>query len=288
MQNTDQIQLLGERKILTALIMGFLYHLAYYVQYTYLYIGLGIRYAIDDENSTRIVGLYTFTSTFVGLFIGVIISITRDLRWYLRFGAMFYLASFVIQYTRPSGKDNVSHLAVTCSQVLLGIAGGLFPFPAMAFVQGARDHTQLSTLIGAYMTACRVGSGIGQSLAGAIWTNALRPRLYKRLEGLDVNIEILYAIPTAHEELYPWDSILRRPIVDAFVDSHRYLCAVGIIASTLLIILAFLIQDASLEVPQADEEVELGPRSEGNVEPKEAMETRQPLPLRPSRHPIIM
>ncbi|KAL1609919.1 ferrioxamine B transporter [Paraconiothyrium brasiliense] len=202
-QNADHIQLLGERRILTALCMGFLYHLAYYVQHTYLYIGLRIRYDDEKDSAIRIVGLYTFTSTLVGLFIGVIISITRDLRWYLRFGAMFYLLSFVVQYIRPSGLDNISHLAVTSSQILLGIAGGLFPFPAMAFVQGARDHTQLATLIGAYMTACRVGGGIGQLLAGAIWTNALRPRLHEYLDPMmtDFQIDMVYANPG--DEAYP-------------------------------------------------------------------------------------
>ncbi|KAF2445044.1 MFS general substrate transporter [Karstenula rhodostoma CBS 690.94] len=283
-------ELLWEKRILTALMMGFLYHLAYYVQSTYLLIGLGIRYNNDEDSSARIVGLYTFTSTLVGLFIGVIISITRDLRWYLRFGAIIYLASFVIQYTRPSGADNVSQLAVTCSQVLLGIAGGLFPFPAMAFVQGARDHTQLSTLLGAYMTACRVGSGVGQSLAGAIWTNALLPRLHKSLDQLllDDDIDMLYAMPTSHEQLYPWSSPPRKPMVEAFVESHRYLCLIGIIASTLLIILAFLVRDASLEGLQEHEDIELQPRPAEDVQLKEASETTTPRPLRPSRHPIIM
>lgn len=283
------MQLLWEKRIVTALIMGFLYHMAYYVQSTYLLIGLGIRYNNDEDSSARIVGLYTFTSTLVGLFIGVIISITRDLRWYLRFGAIFYLASFVLQYARPSGADNISQLAATCSQVLLGIAGGLFPFPAMAFVQGARDHTQLSTLLGAYMTACRVGSGVGQSLAGAIWTNALLPRLYGSLERIitENEIDMLYAMPTAHEELYPWDSPPRALMVEAFVESHRYLCAIGIIASTLLIILAFLVRDASLDALQEDEEIELKPRPD-DTQLKEASETATPRPLHPSRHPILM
>ncbi|KAK7180298.1 siderophore iron transporter 1 [Paraphaeosphaeria sporulosa] len=282
-------QLLGEKRIVTALIMGFLYHMAYYVQSTYLLIGLGIRYNNNDDNSAHIVGLYTFTSTLVGLFIGVIISITRDLRWYLRFGAIFYLASFVLQYTRASGADNVSQLAVTCSQVLLGIAGGLFPFPAMAFVQGARDHAQLSTLLGAYMTACRVGSGVGQSLAGAIWTNALLPKLHQSLEWIvtENEIDMMYAMPTAHEDLYPWGSPPRVPMVEAFVQSHRYLCAIGIIASMLLIILAFLVRDASLDPLPEDEGIDLKPRQE-DVQLKQASETIIPRSLRPSRHPIIM
>ncbi|KAJ4350238.1 ferrioxamine B transporter [Didymosphaeria variabile] len=268
--------------------MGFLYHLAYYAQHTYLYIGLRIRYDEEKDSAIRIVGLYTFTSTLVGLFFGVIISITRDLRWYLRFGAIFYLVSFVVQYTRPSGVDNISHLAVTSSQLLLGIAGGLFPFPAMAFVQGARDHTQLSTLIGAYMTACRIGGGIGQLLAGAIWTNALRPRLHEYLGQMmtDFQIEMVYANPGDVDA--PSGSPLRMAIVGAFVESHRYLCAVGIVASTLLIILAFLIRDASLEVPQDDEGTELGSLSPESTQHKAALETATPRPLRPSRFPILM
>ena len=97
---------------------------------------------------------------------GVIISINRDVRWYLRFGATFFLASFVLQLIYTDGKDTRSRLAATCSQILLGVAGGMFPFPALAFVQAAREHAQLSTLIGSYMTACRLGGGMGQSVVG--------------------------------------------------------------------------------------------------------------------------
>lgn len=146
--------------------MGFLYHLAFYVQQTYLYIGLIVRYGESKDAAARTIGLYAFTSTLFGLLMGVVISIQRDVRWYLRCGAILYLSSFIIQLVRPSGADNVNRLAVTCSQIILGVAGGLFPLPAMAFVQAAREHAQLATLIGAYMTACRMGGGIGQALVG--------------------------------------------------------------------------------------------------------------------------
>lgn len=274
---------------MTALIMGVLYHMAYYVQSTYLLIGLGVRYDNNEDDSARIVGLYTFASTLVGLIIGVIISITGDLRWFLRVGAIFYLASFVLQYTRASGTDNVSELAVTCSQVILGIAGGLFPFPAMAFIQGAREHAQLSTLLGAYMTACRVGSGIGQTLAGAIWTNTLHPRLHERLDPLltEEEIETLYDSPSIVQNLYPWGSPSRELLVAVFVESHRYLCAIGIMASTLLIVLAFMVRDASLDALSEGDDIDLKPLPK-DIRLKAASQITTPPPLRPSRHPIIM
>lgn len=111
-------------------------------------------------------GLYAFTSTLFGLFMGIIISINQDVRWYLRIGAMLFLSSFILQMIKPAGIDNAARLSIICSQLLLGIAGGLFPFPAMGFVQAGREHAQLSTLIGIYMTACRVGGGVGQALVG--------------------------------------------------------------------------------------------------------------------------
>lgn len=282
------IQILREPRVLTALSMGFLYHLAYYAQHTYLYIGLIVRHGESADAAVRIVGLYTFTSTLVGLCMGIIISITRDLRWYLRFGAIFYLASFVLQYTRPSGADNIGHITVTCSQILLGIAGGLFPFPAMAFIQGARDHTQLSTLIGAYLTACRVGGGVGQSLAGAIWTNALKPRLHEVLDSeiSKPGVDLAYNIPTMISDMYAWDTPVRMVFVKVYAQSHRYLCAVGIIASALLIILAFMIRDASLEGPPENGRAEPLPRSGDETELRES--SKKGLTLPSSRLPIFM
>ncbi|KAJ4305355.1 ferrioxamine B transporter [Kalmusia sp. IMI 367209] len=287
-------QLLRQKDILTALAMGFLYHLAYYVQHTYLYIGLLVRYDESANAAARITGLYTFTSTFVGIFMGIIISITGDLRWFIRWAAILYLISFTIQIVHPGGNGNGAQFAVSCSQILLGIAGGLFPFPAMAFIQAARKHAHLATLIGAYMTACRMGGGIGQALAGAVWTNVLKISLHKALLGMisESEIGMAYAVPTQFIIYYPWGTRARTTAVDAYIESHRYLCAVGIIASTLLVVLAFLIQDASLEGPQNNEstvDIELQSPSGGDVELKEmSRPKRTPAPLQRSRLPVIM
>lgn len=80
---------------------------------------------------------------------------------------------------------------------------------------------------------------------------------------------------------------MRDRIVKIFVESHRCVCAIGIIASSLLIILAFLIKEAPLEGPKNDESTELGD-SAGGIELKEVVGTPvTPSPLHRSRHPIL-
>ncbi|KAF1974800.1 MFS general substrate transporter [Bimuria novae-zelandiae CBS 107.79] len=284
---------LGEKKVLMVLIMGFLYHLAYYAQHTYLIVGLLVRHDESMRAAQRTVGLYPFISTLFGVFLGAIISVTQDVKWFLRIGAILFLTSFILQMIRPAGLDNGNRLAVAGAQVLLGIGGGLFPLPAMALVQAGREHAQLSTLIGAYMTACHLGGGIGASIAGTIWTNVLKVSLHKinhphgggKQENFVSVGDHVFQVPQMVTFRWPWDTNPRMLIVGIYVQTHRYLCLVGIIASTLLIIVAFMVRDGLLKGPQKDEQTE-------DLELQEGVEATEPSlppprPLRPSRLPIL-
>lgn len=84
---------------------------------------------------------------------------------------------------------------------------------------------------------------------------------------------------------YPWDTPLRQVLVDIHVEVHRYVCATGIIASALLVILAFYIKEASFNGRGRDESPGTCSTTKDDVELQEGM--RSTTRLRPSRHPIL-
>ena len=124
-------------------------------------------------------------------------------------------------------------------------------------------------------------------MAGAIWINVLASRLHRELDpivGEEFPANYVFLMPQFINKLYPWDTPLRVRVVSIYVQTHRYICTTGIIASVLLMVLAFLIKDASLEGPQEDEGT--GSNS-GDIELKEGVRVEPVATLRPSRLPIL-
>lgn len=279
-------QLLRETRVWRILGMGFSYHLAYYVQHTYLYFNLIMSYDESIETAGRITGLYTFTSTLIGVFIAIIVSMTRDLRWYLRWASMLSTAAFVIQISHPAGIDNGSRLAPVASQIVLGVAGGLFPLPAMALIQAAKKPAHLATLIGAYMTACRIGGGIGQALAGAIWINGLRPRLQRHISDGHL-LEKAYGNPSEYVALHPWGTKGRSLVVVAYSDMSRYFSSIGIMFCVVLMVLSFTMKETSLVDVERHAQVFRTPSLPQGRRRRSRL-TENQIELQYSRLPVIM
>jgi SIT family siderophore-iron:H+ symporter-like MFS transporter len=48
--------------------------------------------------------------------------------------------------------------------LVLGIAGGLFPYPVQALVQAASKHEHVAMITALYLTTYQIGSAIGSKL----------------------------------------------------------------------------------------------------------------------------
>ena len=97
-------------------------------------------------------------------------------------------------------------------------------------------------------------------MLGAIYKNIITPALHRTLEQSGIyentNDSITYLTPTLIRISFPWGSGSRDRLVSLYVASHKYVCYAGLAASAILVILSFIVKEASVGVRETDESSE--------------------------------
>lgn len=110
------------------------------MQGDFLYTVLVVGFDESIKSATRILGLYSFSSVLTGVILGAIIFRVRRLKPFIVAGTCLYLAAFGLLIYFRGGAGSKNHAGIIGGQILLGIAGGMFPYPAQASIQAATKH----------------------------------------------------------------------------------------------------------------------------------------------------
>lgn len=105
----------------------------------YLYTVLVVAFDQSIKSATRISSLYSFTSILSGLALGVIVRFVKRVKPFMIFGVLCFMVAFGI-LIRYRGTSVTEYAGIVGGQVLLGFAGGLFPYPAQALIQSTVRH----------------------------------------------------------------------------------------------------------------------------------------------------
>lgn len=201
----------------------------------------------------------SFCSVITGVILGLIVLKVRYLKPFIIFGSVLFLAAFgvLINYRGGSGKG--SHSGVIGSQIILGIAGGLFSYPAQASIQAATKHEHVAVITGLYLATYNIGNAFGNTISGAIWTQTLIPTLLKNLPPPYNNMTIAQGIYGSPFE-YATNYTIGTPLRDGMVVSYRYtqklLTITGICLCVPLVVFSLLIRNPKLSEEQSLEDAE--------------------------------
>ena len=147
---------------------------------------------------------------------------------------------------------------------ILGFAGGLFPYPAQASIQAATQHEHLAVITGLFLACYNVGSALGNTVSGAIWTQVLPTQLEKNLNGFGNStlVSATYASPFVIVASYPVGTNIRAGIINAYQYTQRLLCITGICLCVPLIAFSFCLRDPRLPDEQSRAEAEANVREQ--------------------------
>jgi SIT family siderophore-iron:H+ symporter-like MFS transporter len=102
------------------------------------------RYVSHNNRLSRsFINLYSFASVITGVIVGLVIFRVRRLKPFVVFGTCLFMVAFGLLIHYRGGSS--SHGGIIGAQLLLGIAGGLFPYPAQASIQAATKHERTTT-----------------------------------------------------------------------------------------------------------------------------------------------
>ena len=143
--------LMKDRAVWGPLGIALLLNFAWGMQADYLFTVLQVAFNFSIAGATRIISLYSFTSVITGFILGFIVFYVKRLKMFIVAGTCLFMVAFgLLIHYRGSYSDS-AQAGVIGAQVLLGFAGGMFPYPAQASLQVALKHEQLAVMTGIYL-----------------------------------------------------------------------------------------------------------------------------------------
>ncbi|KAA8646859.1 hypothetical protein EYZ11_008633 [Aspergillus tanneri] len=251
-------KLLKDRAVWGALGIAFMLNLAWGIQGQYLITVLIVSFNESTPSASRIYNIYSFTSVITGIICGVVVMFVKRLKLFIVAGTCLFMVAFGLLIHFRGGANSSSHSGIIGAQILLGIAGGLFPYPAQASIQAASKHEHLAVITGLYLATYRIGSAVGDAISGAIWRQTLEKQLTSRLGDASLAATI-FASPFEWVAANPVGTRDRDAVILAYRHTQRLLCIAGICLTVPLIAFSLCIRDPKLtkeqSLPDAEEDV---------------------------------
>lgn len=229
---------------------------AWYTQGDYLYTTLMVAFGKDITTATHVTNVYSFTSTIVGMILGVTVRYVRRLKPFVVAGACLFILAFGL-LIRYRGGHSVSDFAgLVGAEVVLGIAGGFVPYTTQALLQSEVKHERTAVITSLFYAAYNVGSGIGNTIAGAIWTNLMPKHLESNLRawGNDNATAVateVYGSPLAWIATNPMGTPDREAVDAAYREVQKFLTIAGICLSVLILVFSLGLNNPRLTDKQS-------------------------------------
>ncbi|KAG6288104.1 hypothetical protein E4U09_005746 [Claviceps aff. purpurea] len=223
---------------------------AFTMQSDFLYTVLLVAFNFSIKAATRVQSLYSFTSVIVGPLLGLLVYKVKRLRIFVIAGTLLYTVAFglLIHFRGASGSISSAQAGVIGAQVLLGIAGGLVPYTAQASLQVNLKHEHLAVLTGIFLATYNIGSALGNTVSGAIWSQVLPGKLNSLLNPLNSTLgTTMYMNPLSTYTLYPMGTPERTAMVQSYQSVQKLLTITGICLCIPLILFAILLRNPRLD-----------------------------------------
>ncbi|KAL4876680.1 major facilitator superfamily domain-containing protein [Aspergillus karnatakaensis] len=251
-------KLLRDRAVWGAIGIAVMLNCAWSLQGNYLYTVLVVSFDESILSATRIASLYSFSSVITGCILGAIVIKVRRLKPFIVAGTCLFTVAFGILYNYRGGASGSSYSGIVAGEIILGISGGMFPYPAQASIQTATKHEHLAIVTALFLASYNIGSALGGTISGAIWTQTLLPELTKNLGNATLAAEV-YADPFTFASANPVGTPARDAVIQGYIHTQRLLCITGLCLTVPLIVFSLCIRNPKLttdqSLPDAEKEV---------------------------------
>ncbi|ODQ66885.1 MFS general substrate transporter [Nadsonia fulvescens var. elongata DSM 6958] len=245
------IHLLKDRGVWAALCIGCFINFVWYMQGDFMYTVLIVAVNESVTSATRIVSLYSFVSVITGTLLGIVVVYVRRLKGFIVFGAVIWLVSMGMLVHFRGGTS--SHEGIIGSLCLMGFGAGFFTYSTQASIQSCVTHAHMAVITSIYLASYNVGSALGGTISGAIWTQVLPNQIAKHLS--PELTALAYGSPFTFIIDYPWGTVEREGVVIAYRYVQKLLCIVGVTLCMPLIGFTLLLRDKKLGSVQSIEDL---------------------------------
>ncbi|GMM37295.1 siderophore transporter [Saccharomycopsis crataegensis] len=256
--------LLKDRGVWSALIIAIFIDLIWYMPNDYMYTVLIVGMNASVKAATRIVSLYSFVSVITGPLVGLLVVKVRRVKGFIVFGVVMWLVALGILLHFRGDNDGTTESqkfldGVIGGLCLMGFGAGFFTYSTQVSISSVTSHEHMATVLCLYLSFYNIGMAIGASVSGAIWTNKMPGYLNKEFLKLGLTQELAdsaYSDPFSFIVTYPWGSSARIAVVQAYAETQRLLCIVGLVLCVPLLATTLFLRDHKLDNVQSLELVD--------------------------------
>ncbi|CDO91977.1 unnamed protein product [Kluyveromyces dobzhanskii CBS 2104] len=249
-------KLLKDRGIWAALCISFLINFIFTMAAGYLYTILMVAVDETATSATRITTIATFTSTVFSPFFSLFITRFSRLKPFIIAGCSLWMLAMGILFHFRSGRD--SDKGIIGALVVWGLGTTMFTYPVTVSLQSVTTHENMATVTALSYTMYRIGSAVGSSVSGAIWTQLLYKQLVQHLDGDTVLAASFYGAPLTYIAQYPWGTPVRDGVVEAYRYVQKYEILIALVFTAPLFVLSLCLRDPPLTNETAHENIKEG------------------------------
>ncbi|RHZ62595.1 hypothetical protein CDV55_100758 [Aspergillus turcosus] len=177
---------LASRTVLGACMVDVCYQIAYYCWYNYYTSYLQVVYGTIITTAGYISSIFDVVSGVWLFIVGFLIKKTNRFRWLLFITVPLYIlgVGLMIYFRRPSW--SVGYM-IMC-QIFIAFAGGTMIICQQVAVLATSDHDHAASSLAFFNVFGTMGSAVGSSISGDIWTHTV-PGALRRLLPEDVKAD---------------------------------------------------------------------------------------------------
>lgn len=252
------LQLLKDRGVWSALLIGLLMNVIWGLPNGYMYPVLVVGMRASVKAAQRITSLNTFVGVLVGPAVGLLVARVRRTKGFIMTGVMLWFVSVGIFYHFRGSNDGIRSEyflnGVIAGVCIWGAGTGFFSYNLVVSVQACTNHEYMAVMIGVIFALYNIGTAIGSSISGAIWTQQMYDKIYDEMADAGLNTtlaNLAYNSPYKFIVRYTWGTPERTAVVHAYALVQRNLCIAGLALCVPLICLTLFLRDHKLPSQQS-------------------------------------
>lgn len=220
-------QLLLSRNVIGAFVLSAILFISYYCWDGFYTSYLQVVHQLTVSQAGYVANIFTIGACLQGFVSGWLIRRTDRFKWLALIAVPLNIlgGGLMLIFRQP----HTPVIYVIMCQVLISIGGGMLVTTQQLAVFAVARHGEVASLLALLALASAVGSGIGSSVSGAIWSNTVYAELLKLLPD-DIPKDLAEKIYESLElQLsYPVGSPVREAIIQAYGIAQRRMVYAGL------------------------------------------------------------
>ncbi|ORZ12413.1 major facilitator superfamily domain-containing protein [Absidia repens] len=237
--------LMMDRTVFFTYTMAVSLYLAWYLWDSFFYSYLIVVYRLSVSQATYITNIYTIGSTFWSIVMGIIIRYNGRLKWQaLYFGVPITIlgVGLMINFRQPD--VNIGYI-IMC-QIFIAFGGGTLVICEQMTVMAVSSHQYVPAVLSMENMVINIGSAVGSTIAGAMWTGIFPLKLAKYLPtSAQGDLQTIYGSIDVQSS-YPVGSAESDAINSAYSDTQRLMLITATCLYTITLISVMFWKDVDV------------------------------------------